>query len=148
MTSDHLDEITAAVIDVLEDIAPPFGAEAPASFYDELTENPGPFPSFVVVPRQRRRTMSTNSQREFVATIEIYLFFGANEWRYASASQRLWEAPVLDAFDSASRLRSTGVTLASINEVRYDPVELNDVPHVAITFSLEVTLRETFTFGA
>jgi len=146
--ADPIAEIITRLVAIQEALTPPLNAPKAVHALDALTADPQTFPAFVNVPRRGTRTISASGVRSFRWTIDMILLFARGDIGYASVAQRAWVPVVLNAFDVALKLGDNSVQGASITEVDFDPLEINDVPFTAITFTLIATTTEGFTFGA
>lgn len=141
-----VDAIIEAIAELEVTITPPAPYGTPYVWTD-LTAQPGSWPAWLNLPDSRSAIVRSAGTRTSVIGIKVCLVFAAQEYNYASQAQRAWEAPILDAFDENLKLNDL-VQLLEVVRVEYAPIEVYNIPYVALSFSLEATVSEGFTFQA
>lgn len=144
---DPVSAIITKIAAIERAMTPPSGASKAPIVFDEAPVSPGTFPCFINMPRRFVPTTRTAGTRERTEYVDIMLLFGRADERYSERAQRLWVPVVLDAFDNAIKLDTNVVQVAEITEGSYDPVEINDIPYIAVTFTLECQLAGAYSFG-
>lgn len=144
--NDPIGEILTAIAAIQEALTPPSGATKIQHVYEEMVVEPGVFPAFINVPRRGSATIvaGTEMGRE---TIDMILLFGRAEEKYSSRAQRLWVPVVRAAFQQALKLNDGSVQYANVGEWTYDPIEINEVPYIGVTFTIECFTSGPVTVG-
>lgn len=145
---DPISLILAALVTIEQGLTPPAAASKQPMVYPEIPVNPGTFPCFLNAPSRGNRLTATAGTRERSETIHIMLLFGEALETYSERAAYLWVPVILDAFDSAVKLDTNVVQIAEITEWSYDPVKINEVEYIAVTFVLECQLAGAYTFGS
>lgn len=150
----EIQDVIDGIRAVQAEIAAPTGEKAIAEYWDEPPTQITQYPCFVNIEQPAVQFQINGNHREFTRTVDMHLLFGPASQKYAVRARRKWELPVLDAFATRYHLKDPGVDapLAGINwarieEIHYEPVQLNESEYIAVTFALNVQWKDCFEAG-